>query len=128
MPMSWKSGVVMAMLVTAGVFGLGDRVAAQGASAPAATGPAVQRVEIEVTGRGYEPSTVELRAGVPADLVFTRTTGSGCAGQVQIKELGVEPTVLPQGEPVTIRITVPEPGRYTFACGMNMLKGTIVAK
>jgi plastocyanin domain-containing protein len=96
-------------------------------STPAASGaePEVQRVEIEATARGYVPAEVELVAGAPAELVFTRRTGSGCASQVHIPELGVEMTRLPQGEPVTVRIPGAEPGSYEFLCGMNMLRGTI---
>jgi membrane fusion protein, copper/silver efflux system len=117
--------VVMAAVV--GLFAVAGAAAAQSAVG-AGDEPAVQRVEIEVTGRGFQPATLELVAGVPADLVFTRTTASGCAAEVQITELGVARTALPQDEPVTIRITVKKPGSYTFACGMNMLRGTIVVK
>jgi plastocyanin domain-containing protein len=88
----------------------------------------VQRAAIEVTSRGFVPETVGLVAGVPAELVFTRTTASGCAAVVHIPDLGVDRTELPQGEAVTIRFTPTEPGSYEFLCGMNMLRGTIVVK
>jgi P-type Cu+ transporter len=87
--------------------------------------PDVARVEIEVTARGFVPAEIELVAGKPADLVFTRTTASGCTSHVHIPGLGVAKTVLPQTEPVTVRVTPREPGSYEFLCGMNMLRGTI---
>lgn len=124
---SWSAVRVGVMAAVVGVFSVAGAAMAQSAG-PGEGEPAVQRVEIEVTGRGFQPATVELAAGVPAELVFTRTTGSGCAAQVQIAELGVARTALPQDEPVTITINVKKPGSYTFACGMNMLKGTIVVK
>jgi len=87
-----------------------------------------QTVAVEVTARGFVPETLELVAGATAELVFTRTTGSGCAAQIHIPDLGVERTPLPQGEPVTVRIIPTTPGTYEILCGMNMFRGTIVVK
>jgi P-type Cu+ transporter len=114
---------VPALLVFATVLILA--AGARQATGAAGAEPAVQRVDIEVTARGFVPDEVELVAGVPADLVFTRTTASGCTSHVQIPALGVDRTVLPQSEPVTIRVLPEEPGSYEFQCGMNMLRGTI---
>jgi plastocyanin domain-containing protein len=88
--------------------------------------PEVQRVEIEVTAQGYAPAAVQLVAGTPAELVFTRTTGSGCVARVHSPELGIELTELPQGEPVTIELDALEPGSYEYRCGMNMVRGTVI--
>lgn len=120
-------------VIKGSVLGVGLIVAVSGAAwagvLPGGAGdPEVQRVEIEATARGFVPAEVELVAGVPAELVFTRTTASGCSASVQIAELDVKPTPLPQGEPVTIAITVEKPGTYIFACGMNMLKGKLVVR
>lgn len=109
------------------VVAAGAAYAATGLAADAGD-PPVQRVEIEVTAGGYAPASFELEAGVPAELVFTRTMGSGCASQVHSPDLDVPKTPLPQGEPVTIRIEAPEAGSYAFLCGMNMLEGTVVVK
>jgi plastocyanin domain-containing protein len=95
-------------------------------ASPATAGePEVKRVEIEVTARGFVPAEIELVAGVPAELVFTRTTASGCTSHVHIPGLGVEKTALRQDEPVTVKVSPTEPGSYEFLCGMNMLRGTI---
>lgn len=88
----------------------------------------VRVVEISVGPAGYEPSAIEIQAGVTTRLVFTRTAGAGCAEQVQIPDLGVEKTELPLGEAVTIEVTPEQPGTYRFACGMNMVRGTILVK
>jgi plastocyanin domain-containing protein len=90
--------------------------------------PPVQRIEIEVSARGFVPASFDLKPGVPAELVFTRTTPSRCAAEVHIPDMGVEKTPLVQGEPVTIRVGAPEAGTYTFMCGMNMFRGTVVVK
>jgi len=88
----------------------------------------VQRVAIQVTASGYEPSVLLLEAGVPAELVFTRPDAAGCGDAVQIPALGVGRTALPVGEPVTIRVTPGEPGTYPFYCGMDMLRGELVVE
>jgi P-type Cu+ transporter len=112
-------------------IGLGVAAVAAGLTAGAtaralAADPPIHRVAIEVSARGFVPASFELEAGVPAELVFLRTTPSRCAAEVHIPELGVPRTALPEGEPVTIRIESPEPGSYAFLCGMNMLRGTLL--
>ncbi len=86
----------------------------------------VQTVEITVTSEGYAPAVIQLKPGVPARLVFTRTVDSECARQVQIPDFGVEKTELPLNEPYAIEFTPTEGGPYQFICGMNMMKGTIL--
>jgi plastocyanin domain-containing protein len=97
-----------------------------GFAGAAATAPEIQRINIEATARGFVPDTVTLTAGVSAELVFTRTTPSGCAAQVHIPDFGVGKTALPQGEAVTISIKPTAAGVHEFRCGMNMLRGVIV--
>ncbi len=96
----------------------------QGETPLATADPAV--VHITVGPQGYAPAEVTLRARRPNRLVFTRTTERGCAHQVQIPAYGIRPTNLPLNQPVTITVTPEETGRFTFACAMNMTKGTIL--
>jgi hypothetical protein len=93
-----------------------------------ATTDDVPVIEIAVGPGGYEPSELELKAGVTTQLVFTRTAEGGCVGQVQIPDLGIEKTDLPLGEAVTIEVTPTEAGTFRFACGMNMVRGTILVR
>lgn len=88
----------------------------------------VQVVQIEAGPSGYSPGTIQLRPGVPARLVFTRTTESACLEQVRIPDFGVERTDLPLDEPVSIEFTPDEGGEFQFVCGMDMQKGTIVVR
>ena len=92
------------------------------------TADSVQVVQITVGPSGFEPKQIVLEAGVPARLVFTRTTDGTCAKQVQIPAFDVQKTDLPLNEPVSIELTPAEAGTFTFACGMDMLKGAIVVK
>lgn len=88
----------------------------------------VQVAEIEAGRMGYAPGAVHLAAGVPARLVFTRTVDSACSSQIQIPAFDVPPTDLPMNEPVAISFTPSESGDFTFVCGMDMQRGSLLIK
>jgi plastocyanin len=92
----------------------------------AAMADSMQTVEITIGPDGFSPQRIELDAGVPARLVFTRTTESTCATNVQVPDFGVAPTDIPMNEPTAITFTPDEAGRFTFVCGMNMIEGTLL--
>jgi plastocyanin domain-containing protein len=100
--------------------------AAAGSSRAVGQPTDIRRVSIEATGKGFAPDTVRLPVGAPADLVFTRTTSSGCMAQVHIPDLGIGKTALTLNEPVVIRVTPAKPGAYEFRCGMDMRRGVII--
>lgn len=87
-----------------------------------------QVIEVTAGDNGFEPGRFTLQSGVPARLVFTRTTESECLEQVQIPSLGIEKTDLPLNQPVTIEFTPGEGGEFTFSCGMDMQHGAIVVR
>ena len=82
-------------------------------------------MRITVSDKGFEPSRVTLRAGVPARLTFVRTTDATCATEVAIPSLNIK-RALPLNTPVTIELQPARAGEIAFACGMNMLSGTLV--
>lgn len=88
---------------------------------PVDTGP--QHVDVTVA-RGYHPGRVQLSAGRPATLRFTRREGAACSRELVFPTLGLR-TELPQGQAVDIQLPELTPGSYPFTCGMNMLKGTV---
>lgn len=99
------------------------------ADTPAAAGARrtnVQTAEIRMGGTGFEPARLTLRAGVPARVTFVRTTDNTCATEVVFPSLDVRRT-LPLNQPVAVDLT-PARGELTFACGMNMFRGAIVAE
>lgn len=91
-----------------------------GQTAPAASGP-----RVIVTEKGFEPSRVEVRAGAPTRITFVRTTEKTCATEVLIPSLNIK-RALPLNEPVVVEFTPSKGGEISFACGMNMLKGSVV--
>ena len=82
-------------------------------------------VKVAVTDAGFEPQRVTLRAGVPARVTFTRTSDKTCATAVVFASLNIRHD-LPLNTPVAVEFTPSKTGEIPFACGMNMLKGTIV--
>ncbi len=95
------------------------------ATAPTAA-PTAGRIAIAVGPEGYQPSSVTVPAGRPVTLVFTRTSDRGCGHTVVFPTLGLRRD-LPLNQPVEIVVT-PAAGTLTFTCGMEMLRGTIVAQ
>lgn len=98
-------------------------------NAPATTKKAdvsagVQKISVDVSKGYYDPSTIQLKAGVPAEITFGQ--GSGCTGIVQSQQLGFSEDI--SAGPKTVKLGALQPGSYQFACGMNMVIGTIVVK
>jgi plastocyanin len=85
-----------------------------------------QTATVEITDKGFEPSSLKLKAGVPAKVTFVRKTDETCAKEVVIKECKIE-RKLPLNEPVTVEFT-PRRGEFTFACGMDMIKGKMIVE
>ena len=85
-----------------------------------------QTATVELNDKGFEPSSLKLKAGVLAKVTFVRKTDEGCAKEVVIKEYGINRN-LPLNEPVTVEF-MPRKGEFSFACGMNMLKGKLIVE
>jgi hypothetical protein len=87
----------------------------------------VQTAKVAVTEKGYEPSKVTVRAGVPVRLTVVRTTDKTCGTEIVFPTLNIK-KALPLNQPVVIEFTPAKSGDIAFACGMNMLKGTVVVQ
>jgi plastocyanin domain-containing protein len=87
---------------------------------------AAEPVAIEVAG-AYKPDRVEVKAGEPVRLVFTRTTWDGCTREVVFPTLGIRKD-LPVNKPTPVDLPALAPGEYAFHCGMKMIHGTLVVK
>ncbi len=85
----------------------------------------VRRIAIEAGSAGYVPDKIPGKPGEKLVLVFTRTVDADCLAQVKTPEGRL--VDLPKGTPVEVAITVPQTGELSFACGMDMFHGVIVA-
>jgi plastocyanin domain-containing protein len=84
-----------------------------------------QRVRIEVKG-GYTPAVIRVRAGSPVRLDFHRDETNPCTEEVVLPAFGIR-TFLPAHRTTSVSFT-PGEGKFEFACGMGMVRGTIVAE
>lgn len=96
-----------------------------------ATAPArshEQRIAITVTTKGFEPSTVQVKAGQPIVLVVTRKTERTCAKEIVISARKPIRRELPLDQPVAIRMEPQKSGTVRYACGMDMVSGKLVIR
>ncbi len=85
-----------------------------------------QEVEIVVKG-GYSPNLIRARAGVPLRLVFDRQEAGDCTSRVVFPDLGVSRSLAPFAR-TTVEFTPERSGEFGFACGMNMVHGTLLVE
>lgn len=91
------------------------------------TGSKTQSVRIDLTVKGYEPSSFSLKKGIPARITFIRRTADECGEEVVIPAYNVR-RKLPLNRPVTISLTPRKAGTFDFACGMDMLHGKLIVQ
>jgi P-type Cu+ transporter len=86
----------------------------------------VQRVVVTVRG-GYSPDVIRVRQGVPLEIVFDRQESGDCTSRVVFPDLAVT-AALPAFGRTTVRLDPASAGSFGFACGMNMIHGTLVVE
>jgi hypothetical protein len=87
----------------------------------------LQTARVTVSDRGYEPDRLVLRRGTPVRITFTRTSQTTCGTEVNFPSLSIR-RPLPLNQPVDIEFTPQQTGEIGFACGIDMLSGTIVVQ
>lgn len=87
-----------------------------------------QVITVKVDDGGYTPERIAFKAGVPAKIIFDQHGTTECAWDVMSKDLGIKLTAIPEGEQTAVEFTPQEAGTYTFTCGMNMMKGTVIVE
>ncbi|MCX5275393.1 heavy metal translocating P-type ATPase [Streptomyces virginiae] len=86
----------------------------------------VQRVDVTVRG-GYSPDVIRVRQGIPVELVFDRQESGECTNRVVFPDLRVS-AGLPAFTRTTVRVSPDQAGSFGFACGMNMIHGTLLVE
>lgn len=84
-------------------------------------------VTVLVDGEGYHPAEVRATPGSRITLAFRRTTDESCGQQLRIPSMNLQRD-LPLNVTVPVAITVPTSGALAFTCGMNMYRGSVVAR
>jgi Cu+-exporting ATPase len=118
--------VAVLLACLAAIGGLGWFFFGPRKASAAAVADGVQRVTVRVAG-GYRPDLIRVQQGVPLELVFDRQESGDCTSQVVFADFGVS-AALPAYEKTTVRLTPGRAGTFGFACGMNMVHGTLVVE
>ena len=111
----------MAALAGLGWFFFGPRKATA-----AVLAGGVQLLEVTVKG-GYRPEVIRVRHGVPVELTFDRQESGDCTARVVFPDFQLS-AALPAWERTTVRLDPGQPGEFGFACGMNMIHGTLIVE
>ena len=83
----------------------------------------IQVVKITVKG-GYSPDLVEVEPDVPVRLLFDRQETGDCSSRVVMPDFKVNEQ-LPAFATTAVDLLPRDEGDFRFACGMNMISGTI---
>jgi P-type Cu+ transporter len=120
------SGVdVLVVVVTiVAIAGLGWYFFAPRRGQAAEVSGGVQRVQVTVHG-GYRPNVVQVRQGLPVEIDFDRQESGDCTSRVVFPEFRLS-AALPAHKHTTVRFTPQRAGSFGFACGMNMIHGTLI--
>jgi hypothetical protein len=121
---------VRRLLADTGLISLGASAAASGPGASAQGTSSVdpsgqkQTAIVDTSSGGFRPTTLVLKAGIPAEIAFGQ--GSGCLAEVVFPDLNIRQSL--EGGPVMVKLPALEPGTYAFACGMDMQRGALVVE
>ncbi len=86
----------------------------------------VQQIKVTVKG-GYSPDVIVVKEGIPVRLEFYRDEASSCTEQVVFGDFGIAKD-LPAFQTTPIEFTPDKIGEFTFACGMNMVRGKLIVE
>lgn len=87
--------------------------------------PAPGQIDVTANDKGFQPSSISVKKGAPATLVFTRTTDDTCATEVVFPQLSLKKD-LPKNQPVAISLPTDKEQTLTFQCGMGMYKSSVM--
>ena len=113
-------GVVLIVFVLWYFFGEREQVAAEQNES------GLQEVKITVRG-GYSPDVIIVKKDTPVRLNFYRDETASCSEQVVFGDFGIVKD-LPAFKTTPIEFTPDKTGEFTFACGMNMLRGKLIVE
>ena len=121
------SEIIVAILGVAAIaFVLWYFFGAREAVRATAAAGGVQEIKVTVKG-GYAPDVIVVKAGRPVRLDFYRDETSSCSDRVVFPDFGISRD-LPAFKTTPVEFTPDKPGEFTFACGMNMLRGKLVVE
>lgn len=86
--------------------------------------PAGNQIVDVIVHRGYQPSSIRARAGVPLRIVFRRRDDDACSERVVFSAPRLDRRLSTTGA-TTIDLPAQPPGEIRFTCGMGRYRGHI---
>ena len=118
--------IIVVLAAVAALAGLGWFFFGPRKATAAVLAGGVQRLEVTVKG-GYSPEVIRVRQGVPVELTFDRQESGDCTSRVVFPDFQMS-AALPARQRTTVRLDPGQPGEFGFACGMNMIHGTLIVE
>lgn len=87
-----------------------------------------EQYTMTVTEKGYEPSKLTVKAGVPVKLLIKRTTNATCAREIVVPAQNLK-VDLPLNKEVEVSLAPLAKGEIKFGCAMDlMIAGVVLAQ
>lgn len=86
-----------------------------------------QVIDLQVTEKGFEPSSIIVKPEVPVVLRVTRKTNATCATRLKVQSKNIKKE-LPLNQSVKIALGSLQKGEIRFGCDMDMITGILVVK
>jgi plastocyanin domain-containing protein len=118
---------ILAVLLALVVFAGCQKPRAESPTPSPVASSGVQEVQLVVTDAGFQPAEVAVAKDRPIRLTVTRKTNQTCATEIVFKEIDVKKD-LPLDQAVTIDLPAQQSGTLNYACGMNMIKGSLIVQ
>jgi plastocyanin domain-containing protein len=83
------------------------------------------KIEMMITPTGYTPNVIKVKKGVPVELNITNPGDNSCFSTFMMPDFDLNNVNLKAGT-TKLTFTPDKEGEYTFSCGMNMFKGTVI--
>jgi plastocyanin len=85
------------------------------------------KVKMKVTPTGYSPNVIRVKKGVPVELEIDNPLENSCLSTFTMPDFNINNVNLKVGT-TNLSFTPDKTGEYTFSCGMQMFKGTIIVE
>lgn len=83
--------------------------------------------KVVVSENGFMPQEISYKQGQPLKLAFYRADDKNCGSEIVFKDLNIKKK-LPVGKVVLVDIPTDKANKFSFACGMDLMKGKIVVQ
>lgn len=84
-------------------------------------------VKMTVTPTGYTPNVIRVKKGVPVHLEIENPLENSCLSTFMMPDFNINHVNLKTGT-TNLTFTPDKTGEYTFSCGMQMFKGTVIVE